>query len=109
MEGKPTFSGAAPESHPSLGPEVTQWREKLGEGPWAGSAPETTEKPVEVQNTITQETKAVVQQPEDAKPQPEETKEAPKAAIDEALTDSKADISEVQAMMGHFFEANKDV
>lgn len=104
MEGKPTFSGAAPESHPSNNPEVAQWRKKLGDPSWVDRPVEaTTVVQPELDNQILRvspEAKPVIQEAQ------EKPVEAPVDAIDEALTDSKADIVAVQAMMGHFIQEN---
>jgi hypothetical protein len=109
MEGKPRFSGVAPESDQSVGPEVSQWRERLNEGPWIGQQPETGGGAAEQTRVVQEVQQKEVEPAKSSQQQPESEYSAPKAAIDEALTDSKADIGAVQAMMEHFFEANKDV
>lgn len=103
MEGKPSFSGGAPESHQNINPEVSQWREQLGDPVWA--TPENAQKPevthaATVQPEVTHTQKPVVEEPAAEK--------LSKSAIDEALTDPKSDIAEVQQMVGHLFEMNRE-
>lgn len=109
MGGKARFSGVAPESNQSVGPEVSQWRERLNEGPWIGQQSETKGEVTEQTRVVQEAQQKEVEPAKSSQLQPESESSAPKAAIDEALTDSKADIGAVQAMMEHFFEANKDV
>jgi hypothetical protein len=108
MEGKPRFFGNRPESNRGLSQEVLDRQEQTSEGTGASQN-------LEVNRASDQQfkTEAPIQPTSEINGGGQLTHEAESslnAAINEALTDSKVDISAVQAMMEHLFEENnKDV